>query len=117
MNELFRDPVVVDIDSLKLQRRTNEVSKKDDIERRLEDLRRVDIHGVEAPPSFDQLKGTIPDTVLELFASVQNKNTVQIPPADQDNSEVHSYHTESSVSSKHETSSSKLSIIFVCTAQ
>ena len=41
MNELFRDPVVVDIDSLKLQRRTNEVSKEDDIGQRMEDLRNV----------------------------------------------------------------------------
>ena len=65
MNELFRDPVVVDIDSLKLQRRTNEVSKKDDIGQRMEDLRNVDIHNIQAPPSFDQVKGVIPDTVLE----------------------------------------------------
>lgn len=110
MNELFRDPVVVDIDSLKLQRRTNEVSKKDDIGQRMEDLRNVDIGNVQAPPSFDQLKGTIPDTVLELFDRVQNKNTVQIPPADEDNFEVHSYHTESSGTSKHESPSSRLSI-------
>lgn len=110
MNELFRDPVVVDIDSLKLQRRTNEVSKEDDIGQRMEDLRNVDMGNVQAPPSFDQLKGAIPDTVLELFDSVQNKTTVQIPPSDADNFEVHSYHTESSVSSKHGASSSRLSI-------
>ena len=109
MNDLFRDPRVVDTDSLRLERKTNEVSKEDDIGKRLEELRNVDIHNVEAPPKFDQLKGTIPDTVRELFASVQNKNTVQIPAMDEDNFDVHSYHTESSLSSKHDASGSKSS--------
>ena len=107
MNGLFRDPVVTDIDSLKLKRKSNEVSGKDEPGMRMNDLESIDIHSIQAPPKIDKMEDILPDTVYQLYTNSNSQNTVQIPVEDEDNFQVHSYHNESSTSSKRDTSDSK----------
>ena len=111
MEQLFSNSQVIDMESLKLQRKSNPAAVRNESTSQQDDLFAKSIPNNPIPDRVGTIQNILPSSYLKMYSATSGQENTTAPVPTARDFEGHSYHSESSLPPKEDSKSSEESNI------
>ena len=107
MEQLFSNSQVIDMESLKLQRKSNPATVRNESNSQQNDLTANSIPNNPIPDRIGTIQNVLPSPYLKMYSPTSGQENTMAPVPTASDFEVHSYHSESGLPPKKDAKSSE----------